>query len=614
MQSDFQLRLTFFENIVIIASFLGIQCSQIIHPLLQQGLCDPEETIISKTIDSISSLVHQGLLPKSIIYELTFESMPFLSHPNLWIRHSMIDLVLTLSSKLSLADVNCKIKPAIDFYLKQKINSLNNSSLLIDSIHDPIPREIYDLVVTSKLGCDSFFDYLTKRSEVRSFSKHQLNSLTEDPLYTRLTHEGMTDLIEEQLLKLVDIIKKINMNKKSQHFKKVSGNIMTTKKTERFGFSVSLYDESQDKPNHKRQISATMNDEWLHMFGSTTNNKIANSDDDDSSREIPVAHEAREVGEEMSIHVQCPPCQSELNHLISHKKTHYVPPLNIKVIQSSPFRPKGVLIAHLQEHDSAVNRVIHLEDTSFFATCSSDGTVKIWDSSKMEGKSTANRSKQTYVAQSLLYPQSIGGITFCKDCIVCYTNTNFIHVLEVDNATAKMKLINTFEVKSEISATNITDIATISNNVFAISCSDSTIHGYDLRQINTINTTVKPIWKLTTQAHERLINTITGQDVVLFAGTSRGLLVTFDLRFLMRSNTMGYPNQIRLRRLLWTQSGLYSAGMSNVILDYSFSKIIYISAQGNSEVSLWNCETGSRIRTLWASTAPALSLTQVIHV
>ena len=41
---------------------------------------------------------------------------------------------------------------------------------------------------------------------------------------------------------------------------------------------------------------------------------------------------------------------------------------------------------------------------------------------------------------------------------------------------------------------------------------------------------------------------------------------------------------------------------------------IVSSCQGNNEVSMWDMETGARQKTLWASSAPALSTTQVIIV
>lgn len=57
----------------------------------------------------------------------------------------------------------------------------------------------------------------------------------------------------------------------------------------------------------------------------------------------------------------------------------------------SGWHPKGLLVAHLHEHKAAVNRIRVSDEHSIFATCSNDGTVKIWDSQKMEGKTTTTR-------------------------------------------------------------------------------------------------------------------------------------------------------------------------------------------------------------------------------
>jgi hypothetical protein len=185
----------------------------------------------------------------------------------------------------------------------------------------------------------------------------------------------------------------------------------------------------------------------------------------------------------------------------------------------------------------------------------------------MEGKSVANRSRLSFTAQSTLNQQSVGGMTYCKDCIIAFTSNNFVHILEISSSSLRMKLINTFLITPDIPGSTITDITTINSNVFAISLSDSSILGYDLRIIQSdINAEVKPIWKLNIAAHERLITSIDGNEIVLFAGTSRGLLITFDLRFLLRSNTSSYPTQNRIRRIKYTEEGLYSAGKGFILL------------------------------------------------
>jgi WD40 repeat protein len=59
------------------------------------------------------------------------------------------------------------------------------------------------------------------------------------------------------------------------------------------------------------------------------------------------------------------------------------------------WRPKGVLIAHLQEHTKAINRLAVARDNVFFASGSDDGTVRIWDCRRLE-RDVSFRSKLTY--------------------------------------------------------------------------------------------------------------------------------------------------------------------------------------------------------------------------
>lgn len=43
------------------------------------------------------------------------------------------------------------------------------------------------------------------------------------------------------------------------------------------------------------------------------------------------------------------------------------------------FRPRGVLVAHMAEHQHCVNRLAVCDASPIFASASSDGTVKLWD-------------------------------------------------------------------------------------------------------------------------------------------------------------------------------------------------------------------------------------------
>lgn len=131
---------------------------------------------------------------------------------------------------------------------------------------------------------------------------------------------------------------------------------------------------------------------------------------------------------------------------------------------------------------------------------------------------------------------------------------------------------------------SITDISSNTPFVFVCSFSNSSIKAFDLRLPLT-----KSIWTMNTYPNEGLITCITEGDSCLFTGTSYGHVVVFDTRFQLRSNTMSYSVQRRVRRLLYTPKGLYAA------------------VEGYNEISLWDCESSSRTKTLWASNAPPLS-------
>uniref|UniRef100_A0A672LC47 non-specific serine/threonine protein kinase n=1 Tax=Sinocyclocheilus grahami TaxID=75366 RepID=A0A672LC47_SINGR len=113
-------------------------------------------------------------------------------------------------------------------------------------------------------------------------------------------------------------------------------------------------------------------------------------------------------------------CKAELQQLVQQKREQCNAERMAKQMMESAeweskpplpgWHPKGLLVAHLHEHKSAVNRIRVSDEHSIFATCSNDGTVKIWDSQKMEGRTTTTRSVLTY--------SRIGGhvktLTFCQ--------------------------------------------------------------------------------------------------------------------------------------------------------------------------------------------------------
>ena len=56
------------------------------------------------------------------------------------------------------------------------------------------------------------------------------------------------------------------------------------------------------------------------------------------------------------------------------------------------------MAAHLSEHRGPVNQLRVSPDHNFFASCSDDGTIKIWDTQRLE-RNVTNRARLTYSQQ-----------------------------------------------------------------------------------------------------------------------------------------------------------------------------------------------------------------------
>lgn len=98
-----------------------------------------------------------------------------------------------------------------------------------------------------------------------------------------------------------------------------------------------------------------------------------------------------------------------------------------------PWHPDGTLIALFTEHIGSINRVLVAPDSEFFLTASDDGTVKVWDSSRLE-RNISNRSRQTW-----RHPRNspIKALCFIEHShtFVAGAADGSIHVVRVDHNT-----------------------------------------------------------------------------------------------------------------------------------------------------------------------------------
>lgn len=94
------------------------------------------------------------------------------------------------------------------------------------------------------------------------------------------------------------------------------------------------------------------------------------------------------------------------------------------------WKPEGVMVAQYGEHSAAINRIIVAPDHNFFLTASDDGTVKVWDSSRLE-KNVTFKARQTYKHGSGIQVKALCFVENTR-CFVSAGTDGSIHVVKVD--------------------------------------------------------------------------------------------------------------------------------------------------------------------------------------
>jgi phosphoinositide-3-kinase regulatory subunit 4 len=260
-------------------------------------------------------------------------------------------------------------------------------------------------------------------------------------------------------------------------------------------------------------------------------------------------------------------------------------PIRYKDAQPSntgvPWRPEGLLVATFGEHTAAVNRILVSPDQGFFISGSDDGTVKIWDTSRLE-RNITRRSRQTY---KLGEDVKVTSLTFVEQTysFVATGSDGSVHVVRVDylqgpEGTVKFgrpRLLREYQLTKGDQAVWSEHYTEDNKSVLVLATNTSKIIALDLRTMeelfvlkNPLNHGTPTCFCVDRKAHWLLL------------GTSHGVLDLWDLRFKLRLKAWVYSGASPVHRLLLVplpgrklKQRLYIAGGS-----------------GQGEVTMWDWE------------------------
>ncbi|EFN87043.1 phosphoinositide 3-kinase regulatory subunit 4 isoform X1 [Harpegnathos saltator] len=651
-KEDKELRGSFFECIVGVAAYVGWHSSPILLPLLQQGLTDPEEFVIAKAINAMATLTELGLLHKSALYQLLGETMVFLVHPNLWILHATVGFISAAARTLNVVDVQCKVQTMIQPYLKHPLIQIEKEILLLEALVSPIPRIVYDSVVRYN-DVEELFQVLEQRQAIRTkavtgiMPQYNTMSTSLRNLFRRLSSESMTEAVEDQLLMMRLHLAKINKYRNSADTKqntakpadgklelnaikdRIRHHIVMLYPDAKTDLSLPPFKRSDRRTSDSVGTYATMNQEWRTMFAAQDSSQhaiVRMSDMTGSSGSpsqsihsgdihlspqhcLPDMASINSFMNDHSLHersyiqYRCAPCRLEVRQLTCRKQEQHAAALRAqhwanvawesgsKRLLPNDWRPRGIPVAHLHEHRAAVNRLVSIVDTSLFASSSSDGCIKIWDASKMEGRNIANRSRQTYMHRG----GPLVGLTMCdqgQSLASSASQSGTVFVVRIEPNSSKMSVIGTrqLDIQEEGCAVDLQYLDSGSQSVLVYASLYGSLVGWDLRCPGTT-------WRLENDLKHGVITSfcVNSHQQWLTLGTSSGMHTCWDLRFQLPITKIKHRNGHRVRK---------------VVTHPTEPSWIISAVQGNNEISIWDLETHHQQLVLWASKTPALTNNQ----
>ncbi|KAJ5083362.1 hypothetical protein N7456_012789 [Penicillium angulare] len=218
------------------------------------------------------------------------------------------------------------------------------------------------------------------------------------------------------------------------------------------------------------------------------------------------------------------------------------------------WRPEGNLVATFGEHSGPVNRIAVPPDHSFFITASDDGTVKIWDTTRLERNLTP-RSRQTYRHAT---GARVKALTFVEDTytFVSGATDGSIHAVRIDyqkvsehTRYGKLQLVREYQIPLTEDGTPeyavwMEHFRDEGQSTLLVATNACRILALDMK-------TMLPVFTLENPVHHGTPTTFCcdRRHTWLLVGTTHGVLDLWDLRFRVRLKAWGLPGWGSIQRI-----------------------------------------------------------------
>ena len=247
-----------------------------------------------------------------------------------------------------------------------------------------------------------------------------------------------------------------------------------------------------------------------------------------------------------------------------------------------PWRPVGTLIAAFGEHTGPINRVIPSPDHVFFITASDDGTVKVWDSLRLE-RNLAHRSRQTYSltkgakVKCLCFVENTHTfVTGATDGSIRVVKINYTLIGEVPKY-GRIRTVRDYRLPDGEHAVWLNHSKSEANSLLLLATNTSRVVALDLRNMSMLYSFQNPVHHGTPTCF-----CVDHQQSWLLLGTSHGVLDLWDLRFRIRVKAWGLAGGTPIHRLI-----------IHPLMESSRNQghLVYVAGgTGQTDVTVWDIE------------------------
>ncbi|KNC49578.1 VPS15 protein kinase [Thecamonas trahens ATCC 50062] len=603
---DWHLRAEFFEHVVAVVAATRVGTAgveQFLLPLLHIGLDDPEEAVVHRACACVTALTRLRLISHPQLAALAHRIAPLLGHPNPWIGYAAVAVLVAVGDQFDSVDVHCVLLPLARPYVLRPLAELSVDALL-ESLHPPLPRETYTTALAALADNTADFCHLAHALD----ADHAGAAATQLGGHTMPAHASA--VVGPVLLPRLDpwwVRESLAASARELAGDEAAGAAsLTAAALEPIDeLSLSLHDamaaifDASPLPREHLPLLWAMLPTWssLHSKSGPSHVSLA-AFAPVRSISVPMAsvREASSTKLETLLEVMGSQGGAPLSWLTSALSSaaavaaggsgagsgptgYKLDDLELGSISELPsetgfkgWSPSGVMVAHLAEHSGAVTALATADDSVFFASGSSDGSVKIWDANALDGH-LADRSMATFTGSG----SGVTAVSFVESshsAVAGYADGS-LAVVRIDYAPlptppgARRYMPPTVVRRLEGgTGGGVVSVCSApgSASTIVFATRRGMLAGWDMRQRRLA-------WQMQVPAEYGLVSALSvdGSGAWMAAGGVRGVVSLWDLRFTLPVSAWALPGSEPITSLSkypspWQASWLVvGAGRNNCV-------------------------------------------------